>query len=215
MLAILTGGISDEEMALEDSIADRRNRKKNLVVLYDGGDHSDMVLRTASWLEHSGKFNTTILSIKKKEEGKHIGYSRIENQDLRYKKDKEKEKHAKYLEQIGVEFREVFVTDVSRNNSQEFCQLILSSINASQPDLLVTGKRIGKFSVFDNEHFVSLLERLNCPVIVARSFVIPGLSRIRSSLVKAIRHRATLDLTMNCLRLLTFNDPFLYYNLFN
>src|ERR687897_373986 len=186
MLAILTGGISDEELVLEDSISDRRNRKRNLVVLYDGGDHSDMVLRTASWLEHSGKFNTTILSIKKKEEGKHIGYSRIDNQDLRYKKDKEKEKHVKYLEQIGVEFREVFVTDVSRNSSQELCRLILSSINASQPDLLVTGKRIGKFSVFDNEHFVSLLERLNCPVIVARSFVIPGLSRMRSSLMKAI-----------------------------
>jgi basic amino acid/polyamine antiporter, APA family len=188
MLAILTGGISDEELALEDSIVDRGNRKKNLVVLYDGGDHSDMVLKTASWLEHSGKFNTTILSIKKKEEGKHIGYSRIDNQDIRYKKDKEKEKHVKYLEQIGVEFREVFVTDVSRNSSQEFCQLILSSISASQPDLLVTGKRIGKFSVFDNEHFVSLLERLNCPVIVARSFVIPGLSKMRSSLMKAIHH---------------------------
>jgi APA family basic amino acid/polyamine antiporter len=188
MLAILTGGISDEELALEDSIADRRKRKKRLVVLYDGGDHSDMVLKTASWLEHSGKFKTTILSIKKKEEGKHIGYSRIDNQDIRYKKDKEKERHVKYLEQIGVEFREVFVTDLIRNNSQEFCQLILSSINASQPDMLVAGKRIGKFSVFDNEHFVLLLERLNCPVIVARSFVIPGLSRIRSSLKKAIHH---------------------------
>src|SRR5215208_3921821 len=87
MLAILTGGVSDEELALEGSIAesegkqlegeeeDHRKRKKNLVVLYDGGDHSDMVLKTASWLEHSGKFKTTVLSIKKKEEGKHIGYS--------------------------------------------------------------------------------------------------------------------------------------------
>ena len=189
MLAILTGGIGDEELTLENSIADRRNRKKSLVVLYDGGDHSDMVLKTASWLEHSGKFKTTILSIKKKEEGKHIGYSRIDNQDIRYKKDKEKERHVKYLEQIGVEFKEVFVTDLIRNNSQEFCQLILSSINASQPDMLVAGKRIGKFSVFDNEYFVSLLERLNCPVIVARSFVIPGLSKMRSSLMKAIYHR--------------------------
>jgi basic amino acid/polyamine antiporter, APA family len=199
MLAILTGGISDEELALEYSVTkeneyqrleenDLRNRKKSLVVLYDGGDHSDMVLRTASWLEHSRKFKTTVLSIKKKEEGKHISYSRIDNQDVKYKKDKDKEKHMKYLEQIGVEFREVFVTDSIRNNSQEFCQLILSSINASQPDLLVTGKRIGKFSVFDNEHFVSLLERLNCPVIVARSFVIPGLSKMRSSLMKAIHH---------------------------
>src|SRR5919106_1298454 len=188
MLAILTGGLSDEELALEDSIADRRNRKKSLVVLYDGGDHSDMVLKTASWLEHSGKFKTTILSIKKKEEGKHIGYSRIDNQDIRYKKDKEKEKHVRYLEQIGVEFREVFVSNITQNDSQEFCQLILSSINDSQPDLLVAGKRIGKFSVFDDEHFVSLLEGLNCPVIIARSFVIPGLSKMRSLLMKAMHH---------------------------
>lgn len=40
--------------------------KKNLVVLYDGGDHSDMVLKTASWLEHSGRFKITVISIKKK-----------------------------------------------------------------------------------------------------------------------------------------------------
>ena len=199
MLAILTGGVSDEELRLEDSIAEKeyqgleengdgRKRKKSLVVLYDGGDHSDMVLKTASWLEHSGKFKTTVLSIKKKEEGKHIGYSRIDSQDIKYEKDKEKARHMEYLEQIGVEFREVFVSDITQNNSQEFCHLILSSVNDSQPDLVVTGKRIGKFSVFDNEHFVSLLEGLNCPVIIARSFIIPGLSKLRSALTKAIRH---------------------------
>jgi hypothetical protein len=200
MLAILTGGVSDEELRLEDYVVkgenrilqgleeDGRKRKKSLVVLYDGGDHSDMVLKTASWLERSGKFKTTVLSIKKKEERKHIGYSRIDSQDIRYEKDKEKEKHVKYLEQIGVEFREVFVSDIIQNNSQEFCQLILSSINDSQPDLLVAGKRIGKFSVFDDEDFVSLLEGLNCPVIVARSFVIPGLSKMRSLLMKAMHH---------------------------
>jgi APA family basic amino acid/polyamine antiporter len=200
MLAILTGGVSDEELVLEDSIAqgekktqgseegDGRNRKKNLVILYDGGDHSDMVLKTASWLEHSGKFKITVLSIKKKEEGKHLGYSRIENEDIRHKKNKEKEKHVEYLEKIGVEFSEIFVSESTQNNSQKFCQIILSSFNASQPDLVITGKRIGKFSVFDNEYFVSLLERLNCPVIVARSFVIPGLSKIRMVLTKAIRH---------------------------
>jgi hypothetical protein len=148
-----------------------------------------MVLKTASWLERSGRFNITVFSIKKKEQQEHIGYSRIENKDTRIKKEKEKEKHVEYLEQIGVQFKEVFVSESTQNNSQKFCQLILSSVNASQPDLVVTGKRIGKFSVFDNAHFVSMLEILECPVIVARSFVIPGLSRIRSALAKAIRHR--------------------------
>ena len=77
MLAILTGG-GDEELAFEDSVAkgdeelqDEENgrMKKNLVVLYDGGDHSDMVLKTASWLEHSGRFKITVISIKKKKNG--------------------------------------------------------------------------------------------------------------------------------------------------
>jgi basic amino acid/polyamine antiporter, APA family len=195
MLAILTGGGSDEELVLEDVVAKgeelqngEEGIKKNLVVLYDAGDHSDMVLKTASWLEHSGRFKITVISIKKKEKREHIGYSRIENEDTRIKKEEEKKKHVEYLEQIGVQFKEVFVSESIRNNSQKFCQLIISSINDSQPDLVVTGKRIGKFSVFDNVHFVSMLEILECPVIVARSFVIPGLSKIRSILVKAIRH---------------------------
>ena len=209
MLAVMTAGGSDEELVLEDSIAkaegrggggggeggrrgqglgmsfERRN--KNLIVLYDGGDHSDMVLKTASWLEHSGKFKVFVLSIKRKE-GQHIGYSRIDNEDIKNKKEKEKEHHLKYLEQIGVEFSEIFVSEKTQKSSERFAQLVLSSISASQPDLVVVGKTIGKFSVFDNQHFVSMLDRLNCPVIVARSFVIPGISRIRSALSRVV-HR--------------------------
>ena len=198
ILAVLTGGGSDEELILEESIAkeekgeeansiSERNRK-NMVVLYDGGDHSDTVLKTASWLEHSGRFKVIVLSIKKKEEREHIGYSKIENEDIKNKKEREKEQHVQYLEQIGVEFHEVFVSEKTQNNSEKFAKLILSSVNASQPDLVIMGKRVGKFNVFDNQHFVSMLDGLNCPSIVARSFVIPGVSRIKSALLRAI-HR--------------------------
>ena len=92
------------------------------------------------------------------------------------------------MEQIGVEFHEVFVSEKTQNNSENFAKLILSSVNASQPDLVIMGKRVGKFNVFDNQHFVSMLDGLNCPSIVARSFVIPGVSRIKSALLRAI-HR--------------------------
>ena len=199
ILAVLTGGGSDEELILEESIAkeeekreeansiSERNRK-NMVVLYDGGDHSDMVLKTASWLEHSGRFKVIVLSIKKKEEREHIGYSKIDNEDIKNKKEQEKEQHVQYLEQIGVEFHEVFVSEKTQNNSEKFAKLILSSVNASQPDLVIMGKRVGKFNVFDNQDFVSMLDGLNCPVIVARSFIIPGVSRIKSALLRAI-HR--------------------------
>jgi amino acid transporter len=198
ILAVLTGGGSDEELILEEFIAKEEKReeanpisetnRKNMVVLYDGGDHSDMVLKTASWLEHSGRFKVIVLSIKKKEEREHIGYSKIDNEDIKNKKEQEKEQHVQYLEQIGVEFHEVFVSEKTQNNSEKFAKLILSSINASQPDLVIMGKRVGKFNVFDNQDFVSMLDGLNCPVIVARSFIIPGVSRIKSALLRAI-HR--------------------------
>ena len=198
ILAVLTGGGSDEELILEEFIAKEEKReeanpisetnRKNMVVLYDGGDHSDMVLKTASWLEHSGRFKVIVLSIKKKEEREHIGYSKIDNEDIKNKKELEKEQHVQYLEQIGVEFHEVFVSEKTQNNSENFAKLILSSINDSQPDLVIMGKRVGKFNVFNNQHFVSMLDGLNCPVIVARSFIIPGVSRIKSSLLRAI-HR--------------------------
>jgi APA family basic amino acid/polyamine antiporter len=198
ILAVLTGGGSDEELILEEFIAKEEKReeanpisetnRKNMVVLYDGGDHSDMVLKTASWLEHSGRFKVIVLSIKKKEEREHIGYSKIDNEDIKNKKELEKEQHVQYLEQIGVEFHEVFVSEKTQNNSEKFAKLILSSVNASQPDLVIMGKRVGKFNVFDDQHFVSMLDGLNSPVIVARSFIIPGISRIKSSLLRAI-HR--------------------------
>ncbi|HZC50280.1 MAG TPA: amino acid permease, partial [Nitrososphaeraceae archaeon] len=121
ILAVLTGGGSDEELILEEFIAKEEKReeanpisetnRKNMVVLYDGGDHSDMVLKTASWLEHSGRFKVIVLSIKKKEEREHIGYSKIDNEDIKNKKELEKEQHVQYLEQIGVEFHEVFVSE--------------------------------------------------------------------------------------------------------
>jgi nucleotide-binding universal stress UspA family protein len=198
ILAVLTGGGSDEELILEEFIAKEEKReeanpisetnRKNMVVLYDGGDHSDMVLKTASWLERSGRFKVIVLSIKKKEEREHIGYSKIDNEDIKNKKEQEKEQHVQYLEQIGVEFHEVFVSEKTQNNSEKFAKLILSSVNASQPDLVIMGKRVGKFNVFDNQDFVSMLDGLNCPVIVARSFIIPGVSRIKSALLRAI-HR--------------------------
>jgi APA family basic amino acid/polyamine antiporter len=198
ILAVLTGGGSDEELILEEFIAKEEKReeanpisetnRKNMVVLYDGGDHSDMVLKTASWLEHSGRFKVIVLSIKKKEEREHIGYSKIDNEDIKNKKEQEKEQHVQYLEQIGVEFHEVFVSEKTQNNSEKFAKLILSSVNASQPDLVIMGKRVGKFNVFDDQHFVSMLDGLNSPVIVARSFIIPGVSRIKSALLRAI-HR--------------------------
>ena len=38
-----------------------------MVVVYDGGDHSDLVLKAISWFEHSGLFKVNVLSVTDKE----------------------------------------------------------------------------------------------------------------------------------------------------
>lgn len=178
VLAVLAGGTSDDEIIFEESSATDsqavKAQRKTMVVVYDGGDHSDMVLKTASWLEHCGKFNVTVLSIKKKD-------------DVTDEIKHERQQQVKYLEQIGVEFTEANISEATENDPQKFAQLVFSSINALQPDLVLTGLTIGKFSVLDNLFFASMLDRLNCPAIVARTFVIPGVSRVRTILVSALQ----------------------------
>jgi APA family basic amino acid/polyamine antiporter len=176
IIAVLTGGTSDEEIMFETS-QETQTRRKTLLVVYDGGDHSDIVLKTVSWLEHSGKFNIIVLSIKRKHERP--------NED---KPPKEEYEPDPYKEQIGVTFTEVEISEAVENSPEKYAQLISSSINASDPDLVVTGLTIGKFSVLDNQFLAAMLDRLNCPTIVARAFIIPGVSNIRDILISLL-HR--------------------------
>jgi hypothetical protein len=52
---------------------------------------------------------------------------------------------------------------------------------------MVTGATIDKFSLFSNQHFISMLEQINCPVIVARSFTIPGIHRLKAAMIRIVR----------------------------
>ncbi len=159
-----------------------QNLKKNMVVLYDGGYHSDLVLKATSWLEHSGKFNVSVLAVNKRREDQPVEDAK-EFEDRVAQDNKRKE----YLEQVGVEFNEIYLSEEAGKNSEKFADLILSAVNASQPDLVVTGATIGKFSFFNNSHLLSLLDQLNCPVVIAREFTIPGVHRAKAWFLKVLR----------------------------
>ena len=153
-------------------------KKKNMVILYDGGNHSDVVLKATSWLEHSGKFNVNVLSVNRKEVDDYIDQPHDPSNNIKQKE---------YLEQVGVEYNEIYLSEETEKNSERSADLILSAVNSSQPDLVITGATIGKFSFFNNVHFLALLDQLNCPIIVARSFTIPGMHYVKSWLMKIIR----------------------------
>jgi basic amino acid/polyamine antiporter, APA family len=198
IMAIDTSGGGIDDTMLSDrfqasSINDNTQEKKNLVVVYDGGDHSDLVLKATSWFEHSGLFKVNVLSVTDKEtflkqedhlsnrESRGKSHHHDDNNDEQKSiiKDLEKEE---FLSNLGLEFDRVILTDESERNPQQSSRLILGAINALQPDIVVIGASIKKFSIFDNPQYVQLVERLNCPVIIMRNFTIPGMNKVKTAL---------------------------------
>ena len=141
--------------------------RKNLVVIHDRGEHSEMVLKTTSWLEHSGRFNVHLISINK-------GGSEKESVAMQQN----------YLSQFGVELKEVQLTSESSSRSAD---IVLSAVSSFEPDLVVMGANVGGFSVFNNPSFLAFLDQLNCPVIIARGFTIPGVHKAKSALMRVFR----------------------------
>ncbi|MEO9296039.1 MAG: amino acid permease [Nitrososphaera sp.] len=139
--------------------------KKNLVVIYDGGAHANLVLKTTSWLERSGRFKVDILSISKKEE---------EAGSVAMKPD--------YLTQLGIDLKELRLSP----SASESAAALFGAIDAYRPDLVVVGATVGRFSVFDSPPFLQMLKQLQCPVIVARDFGIPGVRKATSFFLKAV-----------------------------
>jgi basic amino acid/polyamine antiporter, APA family len=186
VLGILAGGgddflfnsIEKNRFESESSATNAQNQlsKKNLVILYDGGDHSDIVLKTTSWLEHSGLFKINVLYVNTKGE---------ENKKPEILQDVMKQKE--YLQQSGVEFNEIIIPDDTLNDTTKSSDIIESALNSAQPDLLIVGATVSKFSFLTDTQFINLLYQFKCPVIVARHFSIPGVHKLKSFIVKILR----------------------------
>lgn len=148
--------------------ADRRN---NMVVVYDGGEHSDVVLKATSWLEHSGRFKVNLLSISKRG-----STGSAEKSSVTMQQD--------YLSQLGVKLQEVQLPPKSSGRAAD---KMLAAVSSFQPDLVVMGASVSGFSVFNNPDFLELLDQLNCPVVIARDFTIPGMHRAKLLLLRLFR----------------------------
>jgi nucleotide-binding universal stress UspA family protein len=157
--------------------------KKNLVVVYDGGDHSDAVLKTTSWLEHSGLFKIYVLAITSKErmldEEKGLSSETVKEPEAPSRQVIRDLERQEFLANIGIEFNRIILNEQTEKNADESARIIQAAISAAQPDVVVAGASIRRFNVFDSHQFVSVVERLNCPVIIARQFAIPGVNKVR------------------------------------
>lgn len=155
------------------------NKKKRLVVLLDRGEHSDIVLRAARWIEHSGLFTVNILSTNK---------GRDENSEE--KKGPIHRNHSHQPQHLGmdeVEYNEIYLSKETESSTENLTMLIQSTINAAQPDLLIVGASIARYSFLNDPHLLHLLEYLECPIIVAKSYSIPVIGRVKLLLNRVTR----------------------------
>ena len=158
---------------------ENNNKKKRLVVLFDRGEHSDIVLRTTRWIEHSGLFTVTILSINKGHDEHAEG-----------KKDPTHRNHLHQPHHLGidgVEYNEIYLSKEAESSIENLTMLIQSTINAAQPDLLIIGASIAKYSFLNDPHLLHLMEHLECPIIVAKSYSIPVIGRMKLLLNRVTR----------------------------
>lgn len=136
-------------------------KKYNLTVINDHRHDSDLIFKAIEWLEISKSFNINILSLKNKKN------------DSTIHEDLYKSKKLDYLNEITFESNDLYLPEEAENNPEQLSNLILSAINASQPDLVITSSVIGKFSFFNSTQLLVLIDQLNCPVIVTKDFNIP------------------------------------------
>ncbi len=188
MLAIHATGGQRDDAILSASSGKKQQPKMNLVVVYDGGSHSDVVLKATTWLEHSGLFRLSILAITDKEKLlKMEEHEKVDidaahqggHDDIRKQFEKEQ-----FLENIGVEYERIIVNEEGEKHPEKFARLIQAAVDVARPHIVVIGASIGKFNVFDNPHFVDLIDRFNCPVIVARDFTIPGVNKLKNVMMR-------------------------------
>ena len=145
--------------------------KKNMVVVYDGGGHSDILLKATSWLEHSGMFRVGLISLVRRDS------------TSRNKKSGSVSMHHDYLSQLGVNLKEVTLPE----GSPRAADTIFAAVSLFQPDIVIMGATVGKYSVFQNPDFLSMLDQFNCPVVIARDFTLPGMHKAKSLIMRVLK----------------------------
>ena len=157
------------EMRRPEAIAD--GKKSSMVTIYDGGDHSDVLLKATSWLEHSGIFKVGLISLVRGGSGGHNHKS----SSVAMQQD--------YLSMLGVSLKEVKLPE----GSPAAADTVLAAVSMFQPDIVILGATVGGYSVFQNPDFLALLDQFNCPVIIARDFTIPGVHRAKSAIMRIFK----------------------------
>jgi APA family basic amino acid/polyamine antiporter len=166
-----------KHIKIEEELEDHstvKTEKRNMVVIYDGSGHSDVLLRATSWLEHSGMFRVILISLVRGDSSAVNNAANHESASVSMRQE--------YLSQLDVNLQEI----VLPKGSPMAADSILAAVSMYQPDIVIMGATVGNHSVFQNSDFLALLDQFNCPVVIARDFTIPGVQRAKSAIMRVL-----------------------------
>jgi APA family basic amino acid/polyamine antiporter len=166
-----------KHIKIEEELGDHstvKTEKRNMVVIYDGSGHSDVLLRATSWLEHSGMFRVILISLVRGDSSAVNNAADHESASVSMRQE--------YLSQLDVNLQEI----VLPKGSPMAADAILAAVSMYQPDIVIMGATVGNHSVFQNSDFLALLDQFNCPVVIARDFTIPGVQRAKSAIMRVL-----------------------------
>jgi basic amino acid/polyamine antiporter, APA family len=166
-----------KHIKIEEELGDHstiKTEKRNMVVIYDGSGHSDVLLRATSWLEHSGMFRVILISLVRGDSSAVNNAANHESASVSMRQE--------YLNQLDVNLQEI----VLPKGSPMAADSILAAVSMYQPDIVIMGATVGNHSVFQNSDFLALLDQFNCPVVIARDFTIPGVQRAKSAIMRVL-----------------------------
>jgi len=166
----------------------KKENKKNMVVLYDNGDNSDEILRVTTWFTNTENFNLNVVAINRKNLNNYNNNKTNSTSKKESINDKDVStftKRREFFQEAGVELNEIYVSEDVEKNTTQFAKLILESIMMYNPDIVITESNIGKYNLFTNTKFASLLlSQLNYPIIIVRDYTIPLVNIVTHIMMK-------------------------------
>lgn len=145
------------------NVVEESKTKKVLAFYDDEEEHSKLVLKVLDWLSDTQR------SI--------VYLSRLEGIDYVNEKDR--------LQAHGYEVIESRA--LGKVSKEWLADLIVKSVREHNPDLIVLPASILGIDILNNTYMLSVLDMVNCNMIIARSFTFPAINKVRL-LVRKILH---------------------------
>ena len=148
--------------------------KKNMVILYDDGDNSDEILQVTNYFANNGNFNLIVVALNRNTKLVEDNRTNLNNNTRTREYSSDYLVRKEYFKKAGIDFNEIYVSEEIEKDVTQFGKLLLKSVLAYNPDLVITESNLGKYSLLSKSKFATLLiYQVRCPVIIVKDVAFP------------------------------------------